>query len=84
VRHRHETKEDKPRPRKAAKAKSTYSRILGDSTVNSGVAISAKRDEIVLLVVSETASGLNMMYLKVFPTTTLLAAPTIAVQDFLP
>lgn len=52
--------------------------------MKSRVAISTKRDEIVLLVVSETASGLNMMYLKVFPTTTLLAAPTIAVQYFLP
>jgi hypothetical protein len=61
-----------------------YSRRLRDTTVKSRVAISTKRDEIVLLVVSETASGLNMMYLKVFPTTTLLAAPTIAVQYFLP
>jgi hypothetical protein len=52
--------------------------------VKSRVAISAKRYEIVLLVVSETASGLNMMYLKVFQATTLLAAPTIAVQYFLP
>jgi hypothetical protein len=52
--------------------------------VKSFMTVSTKRYEIVFLVVSEEASGLNMMYLKVFPTTTLLAAPTIAVQYFLP
>lgn len=57
---------------------------LGDVTVKFRVAVSTKRDEIVFVVVSELASELNVVYLKVLQAATMLAAPAITVQYLIP
>jgi len=48
------------------------------------MAVRTKRYEIVFLVVTEQASELNMVYLKVLRATAVLAAPSITVQYCLP
>jgi hypothetical protein len=45
---------------------------------------SAKRYEIILQVAAEQASELNMVYFKILHAATMLAAPTIAIQNSLP
>ena len=52
--------------------------------MNFRMTVYAKRYEIVFLVVPETASGTNMMDLKILRGTTMLAAPAVAVEYFLP
>jgi hypothetical protein len=48
------------------------------------MALSTKRDEIIFLVVSEAASKLNVVDLKILLATAFLAAPTISIQYPLP
>jgi hypothetical protein len=52
--------------------------------MKSSVAASAKCYKIVLLVVSEAASGLNVMDLKILHATAVLTAPGITIQNALP
>ncbi len=52
--------------------------------VKLGMAANTKRYEIILLVATEEASRLNVVYLKVFQTATMLAAPAVAGQDLFP
>jgi hypothetical protein len=51
--------------------------------VNFRVTVSTKSYEIVLLVVSEPATGLNMMHLEFMHRSAALAAPAISLQYFL-
>lgn len=48
------------------------------------VALSTKRYEIIFLVVSEVASELNVVDLKVLLATAVLAAPAVSVQNLFP
>jgi len=47
------------------------------------VAVGAERYEIAFLVAPESASELNVVYFKILDVTTMLATPTIAIQDSL-
>jgi len=55
-----------------------------DATVKSRVTIGAKRDEVVFLIAPEQASESNVVYFKILHRATMLAAPTIAIQNSLP
>jgi hypothetical protein len=48
------------------------------------MADSTERYEIILLVATEETSRLNVVYLKVFLASTMLAVPAITGQDLLP
>jgi hypothetical protein len=45
--------------------------------------VGTKRYEIILFVAPELASESNVVHLKVLHSATMLAAPTIAIQNFL-
>ena len=46
--------------------------------------ISAKRHEIAFFVVSQIASGLDVMHLEIFHAATMLATPAVAVEYLVP
>jgi len=52
--------------------------------MKSPVAVITKGYEIIFLVVPEAATELNMMDLKIFHATTMLATPAVAMQYLLP
>ena len=53
----------------------------GDAIVKPRVAVGAERYEIAFLVAPESASELNVVYFKILDVTTMLATPTIAIQN---
>jgi hypothetical protein len=62
-------------------ARRRRSLLAGDATMKSRMTLGTKRCEIVFLVTPEQASESNVVYLKILHATTMLASPTIAIQN---